>query len=130
MKGKYIAIVAVFAFIFFFFSMEARAVNWKRLVTATNGDSYYYDPQSIKRVSKDIVRVWVKELGPGYKGLSCAIHLLEFNCSEKMLHDLPSTPYNRDGSFIGSFPRISFYWAFIAPDSAYELLFNIVCGGR
>lgn len=142
MKGKYIAIFAVLGIIIFFFSMEARSVDWVFYVTAADGNNYYYDSQSIKWVSKDIVQVWektvytekgvpdmIKKYGPEYKELSCGIGLFEFNCSEKKSRGLSLTYHNHHGSVIYSAPRDS-SWDFIIPESVSESLFNIVCGGR
>jgi len=59
MKGK-ITILAVLGFIVFF-AIEAQAVNWVFYSkTDDSGNTHYYDPQSIKRVSEDIVQVWTK----------------------------------------------------------------------
>ena len=54
MKGK-IAILAVLVFIVSF-AIEARVVDWKYVDTGESA-LHYYNPQSIKWVSKDIVRV-------------------------------------------------------------------------
>jgi|LQYC01.1.fsa_nt_gi hypothetical protein len=66
MKEK-ITIFSIFVFIVSFFSMEARGADWKLYATTGLGDQYpftcskhYYDQQSIKRASKDVVRVWSK----------------------------------------------------------------------
>ena len=59
MKGKYIAIIAVFGFIVFFFSMEARAAEWKYIFKASTGGEWFYDTQSISR-GKDVTSVWTK----------------------------------------------------------------------
>jgi hypothetical protein len=146
MKGKYKTIFAIFLFIIFFFSMEAQAVDWVLYSGKTDEAVYYsYDPQSIKRVSKDIVRVLNKESysekgaqevikklgseynGPEYKEFSYTISLWEYNCSEKKKNLLSFTLYNRGGGVIKRFTRVFSSWDFIVKGSVDETLFNIVC---
>jgi hypothetical protein len=140
MKGR-ITILAVLGFIISF-AVEARVVDWKYV---GRGESalHYFDPQSIKWVSKDIVWVrekisyrekgvqsHIKKFGPEYKKLSYCISLWGFNCSEEKSNLLESTDYNQDGGVIHSYTYDSPSWHFITPDSVDEQLFNIVCGSR
>ena len=133
---------AVFGFIIFF-AIEAQAADWVYYATGSaDGCSFYYDPQSIKRVSEDIVQVWEKkvftekdakkainELGPEFKELSFDKCLKEFNCNEKKSRTLSVIYYNKDGGVIESVSSAS-SWDFVVPDSGVEALFNIVCGGH
>jgi hypothetical protein len=141
MKVKYGVIFAVFGFIVFF-AIEAQAVDWKLFGTDAEGNSRYYDPQSIKRVSKDIVQVWTKmvfkekgeqfmirKLGPEFKGLDSETVFYEFNCNEKKRRTLSLTFYKKDGSVLNNSGNTS-SWSFIVPESVLESLFNIVCGGN
>jgi hypothetical protein len=141
MQGK-ITIFAIFVFIVSFFPIEAKVVDWKYVGTGESA-LHYYDPQSIKWVSKDIVRVWVKisyrgkgvqrhikKFGPEYKKLSYSISIWEFNCSEGKRNLVESTDYKQDGGVIHSYAYDSPSWHFITPDSMNEKLFNIVCGSR
>jgi len=123
--------------------MEARAVDWVFYAEAkSGGDVYYYDPQSIKRVSKDLVRVWektsysekglqnaIKEFGPKFAGLSYSVTLNEYNCSEKKVCILSLTFYNQDGGVIMTYNSSS-SWNFVPPESMAEIILNIVCGSR
>ena len=142
MKGK-ITIFAVFLFLVSLFFMDAWAVDWVFCAKSKEGLYYYYDPQSIKRASKDFVQVWtkgvygeksvqeyIKKLGPAYKELSYAVVLSEFNCSEKKYRFLSITEYNQGGGVITSATNNSSSWHFIVPHSLNERLFNIVCGSR
>ncbi len=144
MKGKYIATFAVFAFIVFFFSIEAKADDWAFYSTSTAGDSYYYDPQSVKRVSEDIVQVLIKNVY-GEKSLekmikrhgvnnepSYSVSLSECNCKEKKLRILSHSDYSEDGTVIysSSPSEDSSSWNFVYPFALNDALFNIVCGGR
>lgn len=149
MQGKYQTIFAIFLFIIFFFSMEAQAVDWVLYAGKTDEALYYsYDPQSIMRVSKDIVRVLnkesysekgaqeaIKKLGPEYNGpeykeFSYTISLWEYNCSEKKKNLLSFTLYNRGGGVINRFTCVFSSWNFIVKGSVDETLFNIVCGSH
>jgi len=146
MKGKYIAIFAVFLFIVFFFAMEARAVNWELYLTTSDGNRFYYDPQSITWVSNAIVQlskrvIWSKEtkldalrLG-GRVGLFLAdinhtIALMEFNCREEKFQKLLADHYNDESIIIQSDNHANSSWKPIVPGSPDETLFNIVCGSR
>lgn len=141
MKGRYGVIFAVFGFIIFF-AMEAQAVDWKLYSTNEEG-SLYYDLQSIKQASKDVVEVWtkvvyteksvekyIKKYGSEYKELSFSIALMEYNCSEKKGRLLSGTIYNQDGGSMGQIEDTPSSWDFITPSSVNETLFNIVCGSR
>ena len=141
MKGK-ITILAGLGFIIFF-AIEAQAVDWVFYGTSEeNGNSHYYDPQSVKRVSKDVVRVWgkssysekgaqdvIKKDGSKYNGLSYIIFWVEYDCSEKKSYNLSVTLYNQDGGVIESSNNDS-SWESIVPGAVSEALFNIVCGSR
>jgi hypothetical protein len=123
-------------------SSAGYGADWKLIGTSWETD-YYYDPQSIQLLSKDIVRVWMKKIyaeksvqeyikgiGPEFKELSYDHSLIEFNCSEKKNRLLTFTYYNRDGGVISTFTSDSSSWNFIVPNSILEALFNIVCSGR
>ena len=142
MRGRYGVIFAVLGFIVFF-AIEALAADWVLYGTSTDGSSHYYDPQSIKWVSQDIVRVWKKmsfskkgvqdmpkKNGPEHKEWNYTIGLWEYSCSEKKFRLLSATNYNQGGGVISSFTYDSSSWDFIVPESIDETLFNIVCGSR
>lgn len=140
MKRRYGVFFAAFVFLVFFFSMEARAVDWVLYTTSPDGCCYYYDPQSIRRVSEDIVRVWekivysekyIKKLGPKYFELSFDISLVEYNCSEKKYRLLSLSEYSKNEGIIeGLTTYDSHSWDFIVPGSVVEPLFNIICKPR
>ncbi len=116
--------------------------DWKLIGTSWETD-YYYDPQSVQLLSKDIVRVWMKKsygekrvqeyikgIGPEFKELSYDESLIEFDCSENKNRLLTFSYYNQDGGVISTFTPDPSSWNFIVPDSILEALFNIVCGSR
>lgn len=141
MKGK-ITIFAIFLFIVFF-AIEAQAVDWVSYAETEGGYFIcYYDPQSIKQISKDVVQVWqktsyskkgvqnmIETFGPAYKEVSYAVELGEYNCSEKKLRYLSTTFYKQDGAAIIRSSDAS-SWGFVAPESMSEILFNVVCGSH
>jgi len=128
-------------YLLFSSAVEAWTAEWEFCAKSGWG-YYYYDPQSIKRVSKDTIQVWekavytekgvqdmVKDLGPKYIELSYTLQLCEFNCSEKKSRILSATFYNNEGGIIGSFSYPT-TWEFVVPESVDEHLFNIVCGSH
>jgi|LQYC01.1.fsa_nt_gi hypothetical protein len=148
MKRKYRLIFAVLGFIVFF-AIEARAADWKFYGYSDGGDKSYYKPQSIKRVSQDVVQVMtkavfapkglsdiIKMIPPNekdqFKELSYVLFLVEYNCSEKKVHALSTIYCNRDGSVIhhAGNELHETPWNFVVPRTAGETLFNIVCGSR
>lgn len=127
--------------------MKGWAVDWEVYGKGKGGGAlYYYDPQSIKRVSKDIIRVWHKttytettyteksmqDVIKGFefepKEVSCSIALFEYDCSEKKVRTLSLTTYTKAGDAIDTISYDSPSWNFVIPDSVGEFLFNIVCG--
>ena len=138
MKRRYGVVFAVIVFVVSF-AIEARVVDWKYVGTGWSS-LHYYDAQSIKWVSTDIVQVWekisyrkkaiqshIKKFGPEYKKLSYCISLWEFNCSEEKSNLLESTDYNQDRGVIHSYTYDSPSWHLITPGTVEEQLFNIVC---
>jgi hypothetical protein len=99
----------------------------------------YYDAQSITRLSKNIVRIWLKRnytekgvmymvgnLGKKYENLSYSIILNEINCIEKMFRLKSRIDYDNKGGVIysSSFPL---EWNFIIPGSIGETLYEEIC---
>ena len=125
-----------------FVSNVAWGEDWK-IYAVTEFGFYFYNPQSIRRVSKDTVRVWeklvytekggqqmIKGTVPKYIKLSYAIKLIELNCSEQKSHFLSLTYYDQNKEIVYSSVGYASSWNFIVPESAGESIFNVICNPR
>lgn len=120
--------------------------NWK-YITESRDTIYYYDPKSIIRPSKNIVRAWIKvvlteegrdreiqirkERGLPIKGFENYDHeksLKEIDCSGKRLRTISFAMYDTEGNVIDSF---SFppngEWNYIVPESIGEAFHESLC---
>lgn len=136
--GKLIIIVAMG--LLFFGNAEVWGENWKPLRPSKDGDSNYYDADSITRPSKDIVKGSVKtvyspksvnreveKLGPNYKELSHRIVLWDMKCSEKKVAFLQMTTYTKNGTMIKSIKPETITWMSIIPETMGEDLYKLLC---
>lgn len=112
--------------------------NWKIYFSHELG-SFYYDPQSITRPAKNIVRVWerndftekgridcVEKLGKEYENVNRMISFIEINCSEKTRRFLSMIYYDNRGRVIYSSPSPT-ESSFIPPETAIENLYQAIC---
>jgi len=117
---------------------EVRRPDWK-LYCETDFFISYYDKETINRTSKNIVRVWVKEVntekgvtdmvehfGEEYKNCDYVKKLCEIDCAEKRIRVISSAAYSRAGEVIISDDSPG-KWKFIVPKSEGEALNKIVC---
>jgi hypothetical protein len=89
---------------------EVWGADWKLFTTTKNGDTYYYDPESITHPSKDIVRVWTKDIPSGEKIVPgrdevyyrYAKILFEFHCVEREYRILFRVFYSQDDRVLSS----------------------------
>jgi hypothetical protein len=117
--------------------MEGWGVDWRYY--GTNGDgSYFYDTESMTRLSKNLVEVWVqsayseksvshwvKEGGKGFQDLDFSLVLFELNCVERSTRYLRIVFYSKNGKVF--YPMDNDEWHFIAPDSMTGTLHQEVC---
>jgi hypothetical protein len=116
---------------------EGWGVNWKYYGTNEDG-SYFYDTESIKRPSKNLVDVWVQsaytqksishwvsEGGKNLEDLDFTLISLELNCAERSARYLQIVFYSKKGETFS--PIHGEEWHFIAPDSMIESLHKEVC---
>ncbi len=112
-------------------------VDWKYYGTNEDG-SYFYDTESIKQVSKNLIEVWVqsayteksishwvREGGKGFQDLDFTLISLELNCAERSSRYLRIVFYSKNGKVF--YPMDNDEWHFIAPDSMIESLHKEVC---
>ena len=131
--------------IFFLFANQAWAADWIYFDTAAVGD-VYYDKSSIKKVSKNIISVWnkdvlSKEAKKKYFSLLKEIHkapknpsmlnyytkLMEIDCVNRKIKDIFVIFYNEKGKVIYASPKSdSGEWNDILPNTVGEKLINIV----
>ena len=132
--------------IFLLFANQAWAANWIYYDTAPVGHMYY-DKSSIKKVNKDIIKVWTKtilnengkakyfsmlnekdEVPVNSDTLSYEVGFFEIDCVNEKIRSSDSTIYDEKGEVIYSSPKgESGKWNDILPISVGERLKNIVC---
>ena len=116
---------------------EGWGVDWKYYGTNEDG-SYFYDPTSMTRHSKDLIEVWVqsayteksishwvREGGKDFQNLDFTLISLELNCVERSARYLRIVFYSKNGKVF--YPIDNDEWHFIAPDSMIESLHKEVC---
>jgi hypothetical protein len=120
-----------------FAGAEAWAVNWKYYGTNEEG-TYYYDTETLTRVSQSIIRVcvqsiytekgvshWVKEGGKEFQNLDFSLILSEYNCLDRSVRHLRIRFYSKDGKVF--YPIKNDEWHLFAPDSMSGALFQEIC---
>lgn len=120
--------------------MGAWGGDWRLYTTSRKSDGFYYDLKSIRRISKDLVRVWVKRIvsektiqdlkekwGSKFKDTRNDVYLQELNCSEMKFRILTVTMYDLNGSILKEISFASPPWDFVVPQSNEEPLFNTIC---
>ena len=116
---------------------EAWGADWKYYGT-NEGGSYFYDIESMKRLSPNIVRVfvqsvytkngvshWVEEGGKEFENLDFSLIWLEFNCTERAIRHLQIVFYSKNGKVF--YPINNEEWHFFIPDSMSGTLYDAVC---
>ncbi len=117
---------------------EVRRADWK-LYSETDFFISYYDKESINRASKNIVRVWVKEVntekgiadmvkrfGEEFKKCDHIKKLYEVDCPEKGIRVISSAAYSKEGEVMISDDSPG-KWISILPKSEGEALYKNVC---
>jgi hypothetical protein len=117
---------------------EVRGDDWKSLNTTESGVNYY-NAESITRLPKNIVRVWVKAelsekgvkdmvatLGKRYAKLSYVLFLNEIDCGERASRLLSVVVYSEDGSVINRVDSPN-QFTYILPETLDNYLYKAVC---
>lgn len=138
----------IYLVILLLFANHTWAADWIFYDSPSTGKEYY-DKNSIKKVNKNIIRVWVKkiltedqkiEVSPLLKSskgkepnnpdlISYVLMLKEIDCVNEKIKGSPMIIYDEDGNVLGSEPKYIDKWRDIAPESVAETLKNIVCSG-
>ena len=116
---------------------EGWGIDWKYYGTNEDG-SYFYDTESMTRLSKNLIEVWVqsayteksishwvREGGIGFQDLDFTLISLELNCVERSTRYLRIVFYSKNGKVF--YPMNNDEWHFIAPDSMTGTLSKEVC---
>ena len=115
-------------------AFKAEGVDWKLLLIGTDGDSFYYNSNSIVVISKDIFRFWVKEENEngiklnklvGGKRVKQERTLFEINCTTYEWRRVSCLGYDFDGNFVYGDLKTS-KWGSIEP-GMMEVLYKIIC---
>ncbi len=115
---------------------EARVEAWK-LFQKTENSKYYYDERNTFRLTKNVVRVWVKQVyikkrvedkseGPPFEKLSYSIKVLDCDCSAKSIRFLSISHYSKDGDVL-DLKNPPDQWQSIPTNSMFETLYEAVC---
>ena len=129
-------ILGMIGFALFGYS-EGWGFDWKYYGTNEEG-SYFYETESMKRLSNNIVRVcvqsiytergvsqWVREGGREFQNLDFSLILSDFNCIERSIRHLRIAFYTKNEEVF--YPIKNDEWHFFVPDSMSGLLFQEVC---
>jgi hypothetical protein len=119
---------------------EVWGEDWKPLRPSKDGDTNFYDANSVTRPSKDIVKGSLKivfsqksvnrevdKLGSTYKDLSHRIISWEMNCTEKKAAFVEITTYSKKGTIISSIKPDKKTFTAIPPGSVGEELYKLLC---
>jgi hypothetical protein len=132
-----LGIVFVVIGLIVFANAEVWGLDWKYYGTDEEG-SYFYETESMTRLSQNIVRVWVQSIyteegvshwvregGKEFQNLNFSLILSEYNCRERSIRHLRIVFYSKDDEVF--YPIKNDEWHFFVPDSMSEILFKEVC---
>jgi len=118
---------------------EVWGTDWK-VYGETDKATFYYDTESITHPSKDVVRVWTKQVytekgiiemvgdfGEIFRTLNDSIDLREYHCVDKKYCLLYITFYSTDGEVLSTVNYSEPMWYFIVPRSIGEDIYDILC---
>jgi len=129
-------VVLIIALVIFGHS-ELWGFDWKYYGKNEEG-SYFYETESMKRLSCKNLRVWVqsiytekgishwvKEGGKEFENLDFSLMLSEFNCMERSIRHLHILFYSKDQNIF--YPIKNDEWQLFVPDSMSGALFQKIC---
>ena len=139
MKGKCIVILAVFLFIVSFFSIGAWGANWKYYFKNSEGNSWFYDTQSVSR-GQDTTKVQVKSTpsdkvkarfikksyNDGIKKFIYSLTRIEINCSKNEQSEISEMGYSSEGTMIYEINEID-QFKVEAPNTNGSVLYKAIC---
>ena len=141
-KIKFIPFVIVISIGLFFSPNNCNAEENYILYGVTKYLILYYNPGSITRPSKDIIRLQIKLVSkckdskewtvkdyPNCSNIDWdyVITLTEINCSSRQDRDVESVGYNQEGKPLEFSSTETSQWSDIIPESYTEFLYKLVC---
>jgi hypothetical protein len=135
----------IYLVIFSLFANQAWAADWQLFASSGGGDMYY-DKSSIKKVNKDMVRVWTKKIynekgkleefsllkstGHAPRNIYILSHeliLSEIDCVNEKIKISSNSIRDKRGHVVASTPQFYGKWNDIVHKSSDEKLKNVVC---
>jgi len=136
LSGKLGVILVIIGLAIFVYA-EVWGFDWKYYGTNEEG-SYFYETESMKRQSQNIVRVcvqsiytekgisqWVREGGEKFQNLDFSLVLSDLNCADKAIRHLRIVFYSKNEEVF--YPVNSDEWQLFAPDLMSGTLFEEIC---
>jgi hypothetical protein len=132
----------------FFICPKVEGEDWNVYAEITEEDmKFYYNAESINHISKNNVRVWIKEVHLSEKGkneiiqlrkkfglptedfknFKFTLELWEINCADNKHKLLSYIYYDNKNSVLDLYHSDSDRWAVIVPHSVGEILYEVVC---
>ena len=118
-------------FLILFFSSSVNA-EWTKVVTSTNGDTFYLDKQTLK-IGKNtrFILIMLDYFEPTEYGDRSSRSYREINCNNMMYRDLVKDyfilPFAKGDTSEGSGSRKDPEWKYSSPESIGGILNNKVC---
>lgn len=130
MKAKRVFLI-IFGMLFLV--SPAHGTWWELVAEGNDGTKYYTSTKKMKRISKDLVRAWVKHEYKTHRRLSGkyiehASAFSEYDCEKTKWRKLKVTHSFTDGSRESWSYENEKNWLDIVPDTVSEDIFNLICG--
>ena len=107
------------------FPVIAQGADWVKVSVSKNyKETYSVDVSSIKQVSSNQYKAWVKTVFWNYTILKEMSAYTLFDCEELKYKTLQTTFYNNDGSIK---QEQEGNWSYAIPDSAWEGVLDFAC---
>lgn len=131
MRGSFIIILLSIGF--FLLSASAEGANWELITTDKDGNlSVYVDTESIRHISKTVVRAWIKIIlkNPepfGSKKIVETLDYEEHDCVEMKASLLEIYHKYSDGTTASVTAKEKEFLRYIRPDTIESVIFNYLC---
>jgi len=118
----------------FFLSTTAEGANWKFITKNDLGDMLYIDTESIRHISKTVVRAWNKIILKNPKPLDSKeiVEMLgydEHDCVERKLCYLQMEHKYSDGTTESTLFPVK-EWRYVRPDTIESVMHNYLCKSK
>ena len=142
MKIKLLPPIFMIGIVLIFFYGYGKATEDDILYGVTKYLILYYNPKSVTRPSKDIIRLqikvvskcndskdWMIKSHPNCSNMDWdyVTTLTEINCSSKQDRDIESVGYDHKGKPVESLASETSEWSDIDPGSYTDILYRLVC---